>query len=852
MLIAIQISPDERALGLLVHYRVEGVPEPPPAPRCSRCKCLLDPRVVKRHGRPATTCTFCGRISEGIRHSKGLVTRGDGGWLGLLAILLCVMITLGLPSDLHGQGNLGSNSSPVVNRQGIPLGGASIAVCQPVATTSASVSNGLATLVMSSNPITAGYVANMSIIVAGFTGADTYLNAGTLTNGKIVSGWTILSVSSTSIVFAISHANASVSTNGTVLQEGNGITSCAGLSQVFQDPALSIPNANPFVSDQLGNWNVFALSGFYDVQFYTPTTVPTLKIIGVPLVAIGGVPGLSGNNTFTGTNNFTNTATFTGTINCTIINAVRCISPTNPQGWAGAANCTTDLGVCINAAIAGMPVVGGYPTGELQIAQGNYTMATTVNTNSPSLWIHGEGAGATVVTCTMNADCFNTQLSVINISPGFKLGSLSILGTGSGNANAVGVHTGDMVGGSFYDLMIDNFLGANSSCLWMDNKTFWFERAYFFNMQLGVHGPTTAQLGCTKNLRQTVNGGDSSFESTTFTSLHMSILGGTTGISMESGSCSGCQFSGNANVIGNGATFFTASTTNGGNTTDMNFLVDTGSVTGAVLWNVPAGGTWDYQGRVNSTFSGPAPTIVRVGHLGYHGGGGDFANPISYGLSANDASIATGGVGTTYSTANSATPTAIGAYLQRDEGAADGFLLGLGNNLYFDPIAVRWTCPSDGANNSCSGILGSNSAVGLEFFNVPNSGTPAVPQQITNAAFSGFKQATLLPTGFSFATSTGGTLLPAPQVIANGTAAMTTALIAGGACGTTVTVVGAGILTTDTIDTAFNAVVTAANAGLLTLNKWVTAGNVNFNYCNPTAGNITPTAETVNWSVRRP
>src|ERR1700675_3143559 len=306
MLIAIQISPDERALGLLVHYRVEGVPEPPPAPRCSRCKCLLDPRVVKRHGRPAPPCTFCGRISEGIRHSKGLVTRGDGGWLGLLAILLCVMITLGLPSDLHGQGNLGSNSSPVVNRQGIPLGGASIAVCQPVATTSASVSNGLATLVMSSNPITAGYVANMSIIVAGFTGADTYLNAGTLTNGKIVSGWTILTVTSTSIVFAISHANASVSTNGTVLQEGNGITSCAGLSQVYQDPALSIPNANPFTSDQLGNWNVFAVSGFYDVQFYTPTTVPTLKVIGVGLVSVGGTVGLSGNNALTGTNTISN------------------------------------------------------------------------------------------------------------------------------------------------------------------------------------------------------------------------------------------------------------------------------------------------------------------------------------------------------------------------------------------------------------------------------------------------------------------------------------------------------------------------------------------------------------------
>jgi hypothetical protein len=67
-----------------------------------------------------------------------------------------------------------------------------------------------------------------------------------------------------------------------------------------------------------------------------------------------------------------------------------------------------------------------------------------------------------------------------------------------------------------------------------------------------------------------------------------------------------------------------------------------------------------------------------------------------------------------------------------------------------------------------------------------------------------------------------------------------------------VTVGATGVLTTDTIDFARNAAATIGNGGGLTLNAWPTAGNVNFNYCNSAAGTITPTAMTVNWSVRRP
>lgn len=90
-----------------------------------------------------------------------------------------------------------------------------------------------------------------------------------------------------------------------------------------------------------------------------------------------------------------------------------------------------------------------------------------------------------------------------------------------------------------------------------------------------------------------------------------------------------------------------------------------------------------------------------------------------------------------------------------------------------------------------------------------------------------------------------------PFTIGSGTAAMTTAGITTGACGTTVTVAATGVLTTDVISFARNAAVTIGNGGGLTLNAWPTAGNVNFNYCNSAAGTITPTAMTINWTVVR-
>jgi len=101
-----------------------------------------------------------------------------------------------------------------------------------------------------------------------------------------------------------------------------------------------------------------------------------------------------------------------------------------------------------------------------------------------------------------------------------------------------------------------------------------------------------------------------------------------------------------------------------------------------------------------------------------------------------------------------------------------------------------------------------------------------------------------------------GATLPIPQVIASGTATMTIAAIAAGACGTTVTGTfstgsAANILSTDTISFSFNAA-PAANPAELPISNWpIAATSVNFQYCNPSAASVTPNAATLNWRVLR-
>ena len=95
------------------------------------------------------------------------------------------------------------------------------------------------------------------------------------------------------------------------------------------------------------------------------------------------------------------------------------------------------------------------------------------------------------------------------------------------------------------------------------------------------------------------------------------------------------------------------------------------------------------------------------------------------------------------------------------------------------------------------------------------------------------------------------------RTIANGTSALGTSAISSGACASTVTTAASGVATTDNIQADFNADPTGttgyspSTAGMLTIIKYPTSGDVNFDVCNNTGSSITPGAVTLNWRVVR-
>ena len=198
-----------------------------------------------------------------------------------------------------------------VLRPGTGIPGANIAVAAPLATTAASVSGNLATFTMSSNPITAGFAVGKTIMVAGFTGGDTFFNAGTVANNAITGGYTILSVTSTTVVVALVHASASASSNGTLLQIGDSTTPCAGLVQLYTDSSLTTTISNPTTSDTLGNYDFGIAPGVYYVQIYGNGITTKFNQVIASFPSSAAVGGSTNDVQYNDTGSFAGSALFT-------------------------------------------------------------------------------------------------------------------------------------------------------------------------------------------------------------------------------------------------------------------------------------------------------------------------------------------------------------------------------------------------------------------------------------------------------------------------------------------------------------------------------------------------------------
>jgi hypothetical protein len=144
-------------------------------------------------------------------------------------------------------------------------------------------------------------------------------------------------------------------------------------------------------------------------------------------------------------------------------------------------------------------------------------------------------------------------------------------------------------------------------------------------------------------------------------------------------------------------------------------------------------------------------------------------------------------------------------------------------------------------NNTLSVASQADGSNGLDMYN--NTG-------VMQAGSSGHCGAAFVGSRFSKRCNGVATATPYANIVAEGTLALNLTAVNTGTCGTAQTSAATGTLTTDTIIWVPNAVVAAPN-GLLTRNVYPTADTVNVVVCNPTAGNLTPTAMTINYKVIR-
>jgi hypothetical protein len=165
--------------------------------------------------------------------------------------------------------------------------------------------------------------------------------------------------------------------------------------------------------------------------------------------------------------------------------------------------------------------------------------------------------------------------------------------------------------------------------------------------------------------------------------------------------------------------------------------------------------------------------------------------------------------------------------------------------------------PSTGNNVSSSNATFLDNGIGPT--NSPNSSAYAANSWLGSTGLGG-QYLTLVGGGYTAkfsGTFTANQRITVPnasftmgQSIFGGTITMTTAAISSGAYGSTVSVKASGVASSDTIEVTPNSQPSTTNISLRTI-CWPTPGNVNCAYFNPSASSVTPTAQTLNVSVRR-
>lgn len=739
----------------------------------------------------------------------------------------------------------GSPKNGVASPSGTLVPSVNVAVCQPLSTTAATVTNNQATLTMSSNPMTAGFAPGMTMVVAGFTGADTYFNGGSIINGQIVNGFTIISTTPTTITYALVHANAAATSNGTALQEGNPTMSCGGLVPIYTDGTLGQAASNPATTSELANWGFWAPPGQYSVQLSGPTvttrliqevidcvpqntpncgaTLNTPNIWGAPQTFNAGITTTA--TTSTGTGTHTGAETFAN------INTVRYVD-----------------GMKFTTIAAALADLGG--PGTVTVPPGNYSVNSTITLTKGQHLISNDP-------CLLGPGSLNLCGAIITWTGAASTPVINMHNASGASVEGISVDCANVAGCIAY--LYDS---NNSPVSALNTFKTIAAKGFHFGLVIGLPSLTPD----TNN-----------FEADTMSVEEFQFYGNpadTTAVGILVNSGNGGQLStidrGNIQFVNIGAecvksngqisyTRFNAGSPSGMNPTVIQN--DTNCSFGPKLEQMESEGAWSYpvHDSSNSYTASNATWVFNQFNT-------TPAGRVLIDGNASIVSIANQGGNTVWTNSGTGKVLSLGESVWGSSANAYTWNSGVIRTLQVAVTNANGVQYCTGAFASC-GNIHNDTAGGLiltdtngHTWTLQNSGRFAggagLPLAWTEGSTPSANSALDICYGDSTAHAikcsyNDGTFLDLTQTVASGTSTLGNIPIGAGTCAMTVTTTVTGAVTTDVITWSYANFGSPATDGVLILNAWPTENNINFALCNTTPASIRPSGLVVNWKIVR-
>ncbi len=193
----------------------------------------------------------------------------------ILAALLCLA-----PSLTFGQARYETHFLKTLPAGGVTAFSGATQVCTGagLAVTSGSITSNIATLTMTSSPLTAGFVNGHDVLIINFAGNGAFMNNAS---------FTMTSVTSTQIQFSVTHADVgSTGTGAALMKPSTLFAGCAPIAAVYSDQALTVQlnsGGATFPDDGSGNVRFFAAPGSYWLSYQASAAQPYMSFITMPL-----------------------------------------------------------------------------------------------------------------------------------------------------------------------------------------------------------------------------------------------------------------------------------------------------------------------------------------------------------------------------------------------------------------------------------------------------------------------------------------------------------------------------------------------------------------------------------------